>query len=99
MIASHYAVPDKPGFINYINFCNDVHNRTKSMEPDAPAGPTIPYGYWPPEVGARKPHRVSLLSPILMSAAAIAVLERGFNDSIQCLNYASFSHAPRCSHA
>ncbi|XP_055517833.1 uncharacterized protein LOC129713013 [Leucoraja erinacea] len=50
MIASHYAVPDKPGFINYINFCNDVHNRTKSMEPDAPAGPTIPYGYWPPEL-------------------------------------------------
>ncbi|XP_051897298.1 uncharacterized protein LOC127584565 [Pristis pectinata] len=50
MIASHYAVPGKPGFINYIYFCNDVCNRIKTMEADHPVRPTIPYGYWPPEL-------------------------------------------------
>ncbi|XP_059802334.1 uncharacterized protein LOC132378963 isoform X1 [Hypanus sabinus] len=50
MIASHYAVPGKPSFVNYISFCNDVRNRIKTMEADPPVRPTIPYGYWPPEL-------------------------------------------------
>ncbi|XP_069741796.1 EF-hand calcium-binding domain-containing protein 6-like [Narcine bancroftii] len=50
MIASHYAVPGKPDFINYIYFCNDVRDRIKSMETDRSVGPSVPYGYWPPEL-------------------------------------------------
>ncbi|XP_078391762.1 uncharacterized protein LOC144674143 isoform X1 [Cetorhinus maximus] len=50
IIASHYVVPGKPGFINYLNFYNDILAGIKAMETDHPVRPPIPYGYWPPEI-------------------------------------------------
>ncbi|XP_048419206.1 uncharacterized protein LOC125467433 isoform X1 [Stegostoma tigrinum] len=50
IIGSHYAVPDKPGFFNYLNFYNDIHTRIKTMETDHTGRLPIPYGYWPPEI-------------------------------------------------
>ncbi|XP_038638944.1 uncharacterized protein LOC119956125 [Scyliorhinus canicula] len=50
VIASHYAVPEKPGFINYLNFCNDILARIKALQTDRPNRPPIPYGYWPYEI-------------------------------------------------
>ncbi|GCB74667.1 hypothetical protein scyTo_0003758 [Scyliorhinus torazame] len=49
VIGSHYAIPEKPGFINYLNFCNDILARIKALKTDRPNRPPIPYGYWPPE--------------------------------------------------
>ncbi|XP_067876442.1 uncharacterized protein [Heterodontus francisci] len=50
VIGSHYAVPGKPGFSNYLNFYNDILARIKAMETDHPVRTEIPYGYWPPEI-------------------------------------------------
>ncbi|XP_067828759.1 uncharacterized protein [Heptranchias perlo] len=50
VIASHYAVPGKPGFSNYLNFYNDILTRIKAMSTEHPTRPEIPYGYWPPEL-------------------------------------------------